>query len=59
MIFAGFVLRNYSIAPTRARQMFVMQATRHRSDAHPEGLVDPTTGRWCRGRHDETGLVGE
>jgi hypothetical protein len=36
-----------------------MQATRHRSDAHPEGLADPMAGQWCRGRHDEADLVGK
>ena len=41
------------------RQTFVMQATRHRSGAHPEGLADPTAGRWCRGGHDEAGQVGK
>jgi hypothetical protein len=39
--------------------MFVMQATRHRSDAHPEALADPTAGWWCRGRRDEAGRVGK
>jgi hypothetical protein len=33
------------------RQILVMQATQHRSDAQPEALADPMTGWWCRGRH--------
>ena len=41
------------------RQIFVMRAARHRSDAHPEGLADPTAGQWCRGGHKETGGVGK
>jgi hypothetical protein len=36
-----------------------MQATRHRFDAHPEGLADLTSGWWCRGGHNETGRVGK
>ena len=40
-------------------QVLVMRATRHRPGAHPEGLTDPTAGAWCRGGHDEAGLVGE
>jgi len=38
--------------------MFVMQATQHRFDAHPEGLADSTAGEWCRGRRNEDGRVG-
>jgi hypothetical protein len=41
------------------RRRFVMQATRHRSGAHPDGLADPTTGWWRRGGHNESGKVGE
>jgi hypothetical protein len=41
------------------RQLFVMQAARQRSDAHPEGLADPMAGQWCRGRRDEAGRVGK
>jgi hypothetical protein len=39
--------------------MFVMQATQHRSGAHPEALADPTAGEWCRGGHNEAGQVGK
>jgi hypothetical protein len=39
--------------------MFVMQATRHRSGAHPEGLADSIAGKLRRGRHDEAGPVGK
>jgi len=39
--------------------MFVMQATQHRSGAHPEALADPTAGSWWRGRPDEVGRVGK
>jgi hypothetical protein len=53
------VLRNYSITPTRAPAMFVMQATQHRSGAHREALADPTAGEWCRGRRNEVGQVGK
>jgi len=34
------------------RQIFVMQAVQHRSDAHAEALADSMAGWWCRGRHD-------
>jgi hypothetical protein len=37
----------------------MMQATRHRSGAHPEGLADSTAGQWCRGGHNEAGQVGK
>jgi hypothetical protein len=33
------------------RQTFVMRATRHRFDAHPKALADPTAGQWYRGHH--------
>jgi hypothetical protein len=41
--------------PRGRRQVFVMHATRHRCGAHPVGLLRPTAGEWCRGRHDEAG----
>jgi hypothetical protein len=34
-----------------------MQATQHRSGAHPEALAEPMAGWWCRGRDDEAGQV--
>ena len=44
-------------AITRSRhrgrqQIVVMQATQHRSGAHPEGLADAMAGLLCRRRHD-------
>ena len=42
--------RNCSITPTRAPADIRDASHRHRSDANPEGLADPTAGRWCRGR---------
>jgi transposase-like protein len=43
----------------RRQQIFVMQAAQHRSGAHREALADPMADRWCRGRHEEAGRVGE
>jgi hypothetical protein len=40
-------------------QMFVMRATRRRSDAHAETLADSIAGKLCRGGHDEADQVGE
>ena len=52
------VLRNQDHTDGRP-QSFVMQAARHRSGAHPEGLAKSMTTRWCRGGHDEAGQIGE
>jgi hypothetical protein len=36
-----------------------MQATRHRSNAHPEALADSIAGKLRRGRDDEACKVGK
>jgi len=53
-------LPNYPIAPTRAPRIFVMQATRQRSGAHPEAAADPMAeSPRSERKHHEAGQVGE
>ena len=45
----GFFGLYSAITQSRQRgrqQIFVMQATQHRSDAHAEALADPMAGKW-------------
>ena len=54
---ASLVLGSHSITPTLA-PADVREAT-HPAPIrwNPEGITDPTTGEWFRGRHDEAGQV--